>query len=289
MAGEMREERKVVTALFADVVGSTSSPSGWTPRTPARSSAARFDGWWMPWKRSAARSRILPATKFLALFGAPVAHEDVNGPARRTGAALRIVKRTDDDLGVRAPGRGRDRAGGARADRRAGGIRVRRDRRRAEHCGPPAGARVARTRPRRRRDAPSGRRPVRVGRGAAARAEGQVGAGPGVRGDRRAARCAVRAGTDPDGWPRSRVRTRRDDRRPRARRRRWGTLVVLGDPGIGKSRLVEELRGHVSGSAVAWLEGRCVSFGGRRRTSRSETWSWMPSSSRGVSRSRRRC
>jgi tetratricopeptide (TPR) repeat protein len=41
-----------------------------------------------------------------------------------------------------------------------------------------------------------------------------------------------------------------------------GLLVVVGDPGIGKSRLVEELRGHVSGSAVTWLEGRCVSFGG---------------------------
>ena len=41
-----------------------------------------------------------------------------------------------------------------------------------------------------------------------------------------------------------------------------GLLFVLGDPGIGKSRLVEELRGHVSGSAVTWLEGRCVSFGG---------------------------
>ncbi len=41
-----------------------------------------------------------------------------------------------------------------------------------------------------------------------------------------------------------------------------GILVVLGDPGIGKSRLVEELREHVSGPAVTWLEGRCVSFGG---------------------------
>ena len=41
-----------------------------------------------------------------------------------------------------------------------------------------------------------------------------------------------------------------------------GLLVISGDPGIGKSRLVEELRGRVSGSAVTWLKGRCVSFGG---------------------------
>ena len=38
--------------------------------------------------------------------------------------------------------------------------------------------------------------------------------------------------------------------------------MVRGDPGIGKSRLIEEVRGHVAPAAVTWLEGRCVSFGG---------------------------
>jgi predicted ATPase len=39
--------------------------------------------------------------------------------------------------------------------------------------------------------------------------------------------------------------------------------VVLGEPGIGKSRLVAELRRHAIDppSAVRWLEARCVSYG----------------------------
>jgi tetratricopeptide (TPR) repeat protein len=41
-----------------------------------------------------------------------------------------------------------------------------------------------------------------------------------------------------------------------------GLLLVVGDPGIGKSRLVEELRRGVAGPEVTWLEGRCVSYGG---------------------------
>ena len=80
-----------------------------------------------------------------------------------------------------------------------------------------------------------------------------------VIGERRDAPSA--SASDPDGRPRAGVRTRRDDRRPRARRRGRDPRRRRG-PGIGKSRLVEELRGHVSGSAVTWLEGRCVSFGG---------------------------
>jgi tetratricopeptide (TPR) repeat protein len=41
-----------------------------------------------------------------------------------------------------------------------------------------------------------------------------------------------------------------------------GLLFVVGEPGIGKTRLVDEMHGRLSGTAVTWLEGRCVSFGG---------------------------
>ena len=38
-------------------------------------------------------------------------------------------------------------------------------------------------------------------------------------------------------------------------------LVVLGDAGMGKSRLLEEFRHSVRGEAVTYLEGHCLSFG----------------------------
>jgi ABC-type oligopeptide transport system substrate-binding subunit/class 3 adenylate cyclase len=42
---------------------------------------------------------------------------------------------------------------------------------------------------------------------------------------------------------------------------RGGVLVVSGDPGIGKSRLLVELRAAAEAAGVRWLEGRCVSYG----------------------------
>src|SRR5579862_2468476 len=42
---------------------------------------------------------------------------------------------------------------------------------------------------------------------------------------------------------------------------RGGALVVGGDAGIGKSRLLAELRALAEGAGIRWLEGRCVSYG----------------------------
>jgi class 3 adenylate cyclase/tetratricopeptide (TPR) repeat protein len=39
-----------------------------------------------------------------------------------------------------------------------------------------------------------------------------------------------------------------------------GRLIgIVGEPGIGKSRLLDEFRGHLTG-AVTWVEGRCLSY-----------------------------
>jgi len=42
---------------------------------------------------------------------------------------------------------------------------------------------------------------------------------------------------------------------------RGGVLVVAGDAGIGKSRLLNELRDIAEAAGSCWLEGRCVSYG----------------------------
>ena len=42
--------------------------------------------------------------------------------------------------------------------------------------------------------------------------------------------------------------------------RRGGVVVVNGQPGVGKSRLTDEVRGRVE-DGTWWMEGRCVSYG----------------------------
>src|SRR5438874_11749402 len=42
---------------------------------------------------------------------------------------------------------------------------------------------------------------------------------------------------------------------------RGGVLVVAGDAGIGKTRLLNELRALAEREGSSWLEGRCVSYG----------------------------
>src|SRR6202043_1559880 len=36
---------------------------------------------------------------------------------------------------------------------------------------------------------------------------------------------------------------------------------IVGEPGIGKSRLLAEFRRQLAGNRVTWIEGRCVSYG----------------------------
>src|SRR4029077_18258626 len=47
------------------------------------------------------------------------------------------------------------------------------------------------------------------------------------------------------------------------RARRGGVASILGEPGIGKSRLLAELRAHVTAAdpSAQWIEARCLSDG----------------------------
>lgn len=39
-----------------------------------------------------------------------------------------------------------------------------------------------------------------------------------------------------------------------------GTLLITGEAGFGKSRLVEELKAYAENQNITWLEGRCISY-----------------------------
>lgn len=42
---------------------------------------------------------------------------------------------------------------------------------------------------------------------------------------------------------------------------RGGVVIVQGEPGAGKSRLIAEVRRRVGAGRILWLEGRALSFG----------------------------
>ena len=95
MAGEMREERKVVTALFADVVGSTQLTERMDPEDAREVLGGAVRRMVDAVEAFGGTVKDLAGDGILALFGAPVTHED--DAERAIRAALRIVERTDDD------------------------------------------------------------------------------------------------------------------------------------------------------------------------------------------------
>ena len=50
------------------------------------------------------------------------------------------------------------------------------------------------------------------------------------------------------------------DRFKRAKRGNWQALSIVGEAGVGKSRILHEFRNAVSNEDVTFLEGRCLSF-----------------------------
>ncbi len=272
----MREERKAVTAVFADIVGSTALDERLDPEEVrlivgeaiARAVAAveSFGG----------TVKDLAGDGVLALFGAPVAHEDDAERAVRAG--LRIVEEIAgyadevergwgvEGFGIRV---GIDSGtvvlgpvgAGSRVEYGAAGPAVN-TAARLQSQAAPGTVLVAETTARQVEplfvwDEPRGvdvkgrSAPVRARR--AVRETGEAARRPGLGvqahlvGRTRelgAARAALNAVLDGSG----------------------GILFVTGEPGIGKSRLLNELHTMLGEAPVRdrkplWLEGRCVSYG----------------------------
>jgi class 3 adenylate cyclase/tetratricopeptide (TPR) repeat protein len=262
MSGEMREERKVVTALFADVVGSTQLTERMDPEDAREVLGEAVRRMVEAVEAFGGTVKDLAGDGVLALFGAPTTHED--DAERAIRAALRIVGQADQDP---HPSSVSIRVGietglvvlgpigtGGRIEYGATGDALNTAARLQSHASPgcvlvgdvtrrAAGDLFAWGKER-RLELRGKAEPVPVFE---------------VLGERRGARPAF-ATTAMVGRERELERASRIAERALAGE--GGLLLVTGDPGIGKSRLVEEVRDRVAGSGVTWLEGRCVSFGG---------------------------
>jgi ABC-type oligopeptide transport system substrate-binding subunit/class 3 adenylate cyclase len=268
----VREERKVVTALFADVVGSTALAERLDPedvKLVVGEAVARVVG---EVEALGGHVKDLAGDGVLALFGAPTTRED--DAERAVLAALRVVAELEDygrevlrgwgveGFGVRVgAATGRVVVGevgaGERVEYAAFGDTVN-IAARLQSAAAPGGILVD---------------------GETRHAVEQlfVWADPldlELKGKAEAVRAwpvaGVRVGARPQrGLPGAQTRLVGRGRELGAGREaldalrsgRGGVLVVSGEAGIGKSRLLVELQSLAERAGMRWLEGRCVSYG----------------------------
>jgi len=269
---DVREERKVVTAVFADIVGSTALAERVDPEDVKHvvgEAVARIVG---EVESLGGHVKDLAGDGVLAFFGAPTTSED--DPERAVRCALRVVAEMDEygrevrrgwgaeGFGVRVgvatgPVVLGEVGAGMRVEYAAFGDTVN-VAARLQSAADPGSVLVDETTHRsvegifdwreQRELELKGKRekvPAWIVAGVAAEARSQRGL-PGVEtrlvgrafelANGREALEAVQAG-------------------------RGSVLVVSGDAGIGKSRLLHELRTAAEGAGIRWLEGRCVSYG----------------------------
>jgi ABC-type transport system substrate-binding protein/class 3 adenylate cyclase len=272
---ELREERRVVTALFADLVGSTQLGERLDPEElklvvgEAVSRMVRavqsFDG----------TVKDLAGDGVLALFGAPVAHEDDQERAVRAG--LKIVDEIQSfaseverswgitGVGVRVgvttgPVVTGAVGAGERVEYSALGDAVNVAARLQSSAAP--GTVLVGEETREIVDPLftwAERRHLELkGKSAAVTASAVTGA-TGVTRGRPSAPSAPTVGRD-------RELARARESIDAGIQGSGGVLFITGEPGIGKTRLVQELRSEFLGSSppfgrTLWLEGRCVSYG----------------------------
>lgn len=273
----IREERKVVTAMFADLVGSTALAERLDPedlKVVVNDALTRVIG---AVEAYGGTVKDLAGDGVLALFGAPQAHED--DPERAVRAALRAVEDIAEyadeierafgarDFGVRIGIEGGPVVVGAvgagsRVEYGATGDAVNTAARLQSHAEPDT---------------------VLVGEETQRRiaqlfdwGEPQVldlkGKSEPVTAFRVLGPSSAPGRTRGGGLDQARLVGREDelsDARDSADAAMAGSgrvLFVTGEPGIGKTRLLAELRQHVEVAKAergrpVWIEGRCVSYG----------------------------
>jgi class 3 adenylate cyclase/tetratricopeptide (TPR) repeat protein len=260
----LREERKVVTVLFCDLVGSTAQAERLDPED-VRALLSRYH----ERVRAELERRGGTVEKFIgdavmALFGAPAAHEDDPERAVRAALAVRAWAGEESDLQVRIgittgealvvlanrPERGEGMAAGDVVNTAA----------RLQAAAPVDGIlvddttfrateRVIEYAPAEPVDAKGKQQPVAAWEAIQARSRFGV--------DVRQIGTTALVG-------RERERTVLTEALARVKEERSPQLVTLvGVPGIGKSRLVWELFGHIEAGSelVTWRQGRSLPYG----------------------------
>src|ERR1700741_5662145 len=98
-AAPAREERKVVTILFTDLVGSTARAEGLDPEDVRATLSPYYARLRAELERHGGTVEKFIGDAVMAVFGAPVSHED--DPERAVRAALAIRDTVGEDLEIR--------------------------------------------------------------------------------------------------------------------------------------------------------------------------------------------
>jgi class 3 adenylate cyclase len=257
------EERKVVTILFADLVGSTAKAERRDPEDVRTSLSAYYAQLRAELERYGGTVEKFIGDAVMAVFGAPVAHED--DPERAVRAALAIRNElADSEVDVRIAVHTGEAlvARGARVA--AGEAMVAGDvvntAARLQSAAPVNGVLVGETTYRATAHA------IAYRSVAAVRAKGKAGPVPAWE----ALEPRARLGVDVEQELLTELVGREDDialldgALARLCREREPQLITLvGVPGIGKSRLVTELLVLVEArpELITWRQGRCLPYG----------------------------
>src|SRR6478736_8137481 len=263
-AAPAREERKVVTILFTDLVGSTARAEGLDPEDVRATLSPYYARLRAELERHGGTVEKFIGDAVMAVFGAPVSHED--DPERAVRAALAIRDTVGDDLEIRTAVNTGEALVALGAIPAAGDAMVAGDvvntAARLQSAAPVNGILVGEGTYRATRQAIDYREAPSV--------EAKGKAEPVKVWEALAARS--RFGSDVEQKLRTplvgreRERSLLADSLERARREQSAQLVTLvGVPGIGKSRLVAELFQITDADEeiINWRQGRSLPYGER--------------------------